>query len=112
MIAGRFAFLGAENTTQIMISITANTAELERALDAGVDRVLLDNFSLSDLELAVATNRAADEPAELEASGGVEFDDLAGIAATGVDFISTGALTKHLRATDFSMRFAFERKGS
>ncbi|MEL6950392.1 MAG: carboxylating nicotinate-nucleotide diphosphorylase [Pseudomonadota bacterium] len=87
-------------------------AELERALDAGVERVLLDNFSLSDLEQAVAINRAADESAELEASGGVEFDDLAGIAATGVDYISTGALTKHLRATDFSMRFAFERKGS
>ncbi|MEO0616368.1 MAG: carboxylating nicotinate-nucleotide diphosphorylase [Pseudomonadota bacterium] len=85
-------------------------AELERALDAGVERVLLDNFSLANLEQAVAINRAAEEPAELEASGGVEIDDLAGIAATGVDFISTGALTKHLRATDFSMRFAFERK--
>lgn len=85
-------------------------AELERALDAGVERVLLDNFSLANLEQAVAVNRAAEEPAELEASGGVEIDDLAGIAATGVDFISTGALTKHLRATDYSMRFAFERK--
>ena len=44
---------------------------------------------------------------EVEASGGVEIDDLASIAATGVDFVSVGALTKHLRATDYSMRFEF-----
>ena len=82
-------------------------AELEQALAAGVERVLLDNFSLWDLERAVELNRAVAEPAELEASGGVEIDDLASIAATGVDFVSVGALTKHLRATDYSMRFEF-----
>lgn len=82
-------------------------AELGQALEAGVERVLLDNFSLADLERAVALNRAAADPAELEASGGVELDDLASIAATGVDFVSVGALTKHLRATDYSMRFEF-----
>ena len=79
--------------------------ELDTALDAGVDRVLLDNFSENELAAAVATNRQHRTPAELEASGNVELDTIAAIAATGVDYISVGALTKHVRAIDLSMRF-------
>ena len=83
-------------------------AELANALDAQVERVLLDNFSHAALREAVALNAGHTYTAELEASGGVEREQLHEIAATGVDFISIGALTKHLRATDFSMRFSFQ----
>lgn len=77
-------------------------AELDEALDAGASRVLLDNFSLADIRRAV--ERAAGRAA-LEASGNIELADLPAVAATGVDFISTGAITKHVRAIDLSMRF-------
>ena len=71
-------------------------------MTAGADSVLLDNFSTEDLKQAVKIN---DGQCKLEVSGGVEIDRLKQIAATGVDFISVGALTKHVRAVDFSMRF-------
>jgi nicotinate-nucleotide pyrophosphorylase (carboxylating) len=77
-------------------------AELEAALAAGVPRVLLDDFTPAQLREAVAIARGR---AELEASGGVTLEDIARVAATGVDYISIGAMTKHLRAVDFSMRF-------
>jgi nicotinate-nucleotide pyrophosphorylase (carboxylating) len=67
--------------------------------------VLLDNFDLPALRAAVALNRAHDWPALLESSGGVTLDGIAAIAATGVDFISVGALTKNIVAIDLSMRF-------
>ena len=79
-----------------------NTDQLEEAMRAGAQRVLLDNFSLPGLEAAVQQYRGR---IELEASGGVDLQTLRAIAATGVDFISSGAITKSLRATDFSMRF-------
>ncbi len=79
--------------------------ELVTALNAGVERVLLDNFSLNELARAVALNDRHATPAKLEASGNVDLDTIAGIAATGVDFVSVGALTKHVRAVDLSMRF-------
>jgi len=79
-----------------------NLAQLAEAIDAGVDRVLLDNFSIAEMREAVALN---DARTELEASGNIEADNLAEIAATGVDFVSIGALTKHLRAIDFSLRY-------
>jgi nicotinate-nucleotide pyrophosphorylase (carboxylating) len=63
---------------------------------------MLDNFDLNDMRAAV---QQAGGRVELEASGGVELDDLARIAETGVDFISVGALTKHVTAVDLSMRF-------
>lgn len=72
------------------------------ALAAGADMLLLDNFSLDELRAAVAATAGR---VKLEASGGFEFDELRAVAETGVDFISVGALTKHVRATDFSMRF-------
>jgi nicotinate-nucleotide pyrophosphorylase (carboxylating) len=83
--------------------------ELRQALDAGADMTLLDEFGLDDLRAAVALNRRhANGPIKLEASGNVTFETLRPIAETGVDFISVGSLTKHLRAVDLSMRFEFD----
>ncbi|KAJ8739925.1 carboxylating nicotinate-nucleotide diphosphorylase [Aeromonas veronii] len=77
-------------------------AELEQALAAKADIVMLDNFDVTMMREAVATNQGR---AKLEVSGNVTLDTLAEFAATGVDFISVGALTKHVRALDLSMRF-------
>ncbi|EKP0260672.1 carboxylating nicotinate-nucleotide diphosphorylase [Aeromonas sobria] len=77
-------------------------AELEQALAARADIVMLDNFDVAMMGEAVAINQGR---AKLEVSGNVTLDTLAEFAATGVDFISVGALTKHLRALDLSMRF-------
>ncbi len=83
--------------------------ELRQALDAGADMALLDEFSLDDLRAAVAMNRSHPRgPMKLEASGNVTFETLRGIAETGVDFVSIGSLTKHVRAVDLSMRFEFD----
>lgn len=78
-----------------------NLTQLEEALDAGVESVLLDNFDLPGLREAV---RQTGGRARLEASGGVREDTLRAIAETGVDFISIGSLTKDCRAIDLSMR--------
>ena len=75
--------------------------ELEEALDARCDRVMLDNFSLDEMRDAVALAKGR---TELEASGNVTEETLLAIAATGVDFISIGALTKDCKALDLSMR--------
>ncbi|MFQ2149843.1 carboxylating nicotinate-nucleotide diphosphorylase [Aeromonas jandaei] len=77
-------------------------AELEQALTANADIVMLDNFDVAMMREAVAINQGR---AKLEVSGNVTLDTLAEFAATGVDFISVGALTKHVRALDLSMRF-------
>lgn len=80
--------------------------ELREALSAQAERLLLDNFSIQLLKEAVAINRSdGAPPAELEASGGISLTNVAAIAATGVDFVSIGALTKDIRAVDLSMRF-------
>ena len=76
--------------------------ELDEALAAGADRIMLDNFSLTDM--ATAVERTGGK-AELEASGNVTSDTLVPIAQTGVDYISIGALTKDVKALDLSMRF-------
>ena len=76
--------------------------ELQQALDAGADRIMLDNFTLQEMRDAV---KLAAGTAELEASGGITEQTLRPIAATGVDYISIGALTKDCRAIDLSMRF-------
>ena len=78
-----------------------NEAELEQALAAGADRIMLDNFTLAALRDAVSRTAGS---AELEASGNVTDETLVAIAETGVDFISIGALTKHVKALDLSMR--------
>lgn len=76
--------------------------ELRQALDAGADIIMLDNFTLENMLLAVA---ATGGRALLEVSGNVTLATLRDFARTGVDFISVGALTKHVRALDLSMRF-------
>lgn len=84
-------------------------AELDQALDGGADIVLLDNFPLAGLREAVERARARpDCTARFEASGNVELPNVQAIAATGVDFVSVGGLTKHVRAIDFSMRFRLD----
>jgi len=83
--------------------------ELKQALDAGADMALLDEFTLDELRAAVSMNRGHQRgPMKLEASGNVTFETLRGIAETGVDFVSIGSLTKHVRAVDLSMRFEFD----
>jgi len=83
--------------------------ELREALDAGASRILLDNFSLDDLREAVAINAGYGFlGAELEASGNVGLDTIRAIAETGVDYISTGAITKNVRAIDLSMLFRID----
>jgi len=80
--------------------------QLRDALTAKAELLLLDNFSAALVEKAVAINAAeGDPPAKLEASGGITLADVPAIAATGVDYISVGALTKNVRAIDFTMRF-------
>jgi nicotinate-nucleotide pyrophosphorylase (carboxylating) len=82
-------------------------AELEEAIAAAADIVMLDEFSLADVRAAVALNRARGRPVKLEASGSVSLESAGAIAETGVDYISVGALTKHVRAIDLSMRLEF-----
>ena len=80
-------------------------AEFGVALAEVPDYIMLDEFSLDDMLTAVRLRDAAGSRSLIEASGGVDFDTLAKIAATGVDFVSIGALTKHVRAIDLSLRF-------
>jgi nicotinate-nucleotide pyrophosphorylase (carboxylating) len=80
-------------------------AEFGVALAESPDYIMLDEFSLDDMRTAVQQRDAARSRSLIEASGGVDFDTLAKIAATGVDFVSIGALTKHVRAIDLSLRF-------
>lgn len=91
--AGRCKFIQVE---------VEDLAELEQALDAGVNMILLDNFSLENLRAAVRVNAGR---AVLEASGNVTLETLRAIAETGVDRISIGALTKDVKALDLSLRF-------
>lgn len=76
-------------------------AQLTQALEAGAERVLLDNFSLAQLREAVALNAGS---ARLEASGGVNLETIRAIAETGVNDVSVGGITKDVKATDFSLR--------
>lgn len=82
---------------------TENLNEVQQALEAGADIIMLDNFSLEMMSQAVTlVNRKA----KLEVSGNVELQHLAQLIQTQVDFISTGAITKHIQAIDLSMRFS------
>jgi nicotinate-nucleotide pyrophosphorylase (carboxylating) len=95
----------AEQNPDVLIEVEVeNHDELLEALDAGAQRILLDNFSLDELRRAVEANRDYGYvAAELEASGNVTLDTIREIAETGVDYISTGALTKNVAAVDLSM---------
>ncbi|MBL8300245.1 MAG: carboxylating nicotinate-nucleotide diphosphorylase [Rhodanobacteraceae bacterium] len=91
---------------QLLLEVEVeNFDELAEALAAGVDRVMLDEFSDADLSRAVAEISGR---AEVEVSGGIDLQRLKRIAASGVDFISVGALTKHVRAVDLSMRILLD----
>lgn len=80
--------------------------ELQQALATDIDRILLDNFTLNDMCEAVIVNRdRIGKKVDLEASGNMTLEMLRAVAETGVDFISIGGLTKHVRAIDLSMRF-------
>ena len=82
-------------------------AEFDRALAARADIIMLDELSQADMREAVARNRRAGAPCQLEASGSVNLSTVRAIAATGVDFISVGSITKHIQALDLSMRLTF-----
>jgi len=81
-------------------------AQLQQALAASADIIMCDNFSIKSLKAAVELTQGQ---AKLEASGNVDETTLKQIAATGVDYISIGGLTKHIEAIDLSMRFTMER---
>lgn len=84
--------------------------ELLKALDAGAARILLDNFTVDELQTAVETNRTYGYArAELEASGNVTLVSIREIAETGVDYISSGAVTKNIDAVDLSMLFRIDQ---
>ncbi|MDP4489695.1 MULTISPECIES: carboxylating nicotinate-nucleotide diphosphorylase [Pseudoalteromonas] len=79
-----------------------NLGELQQALDAGSDIIMLDNFSVSEIQQAVEITQGK---AKLEVSGNMTIEILTTYAQAGVDFISSGALTKHVQSIDLSMRF-------
>lgn len=91
-----------DNPTLTVEIEVENLAQLDEALAAGADIIMLDNFDASQIREAVARARGR---AKLEISGNVAMQDLAALAKTGVDYISVGALTKNVEAIDYSMRF-------
>ena len=96
----------ARAISNVMVEIEVESLdELQEALAAHPDRVMLDNFSIEQLKSAVAMN---DGQVELEASGNVSLETIRDIAETGVDYISIGALTKNVQAIDLSMRIELE----
>lgn len=90
-------------SADLLLEVEVETLEqLQEAIDAGVQRVLLDNMNCSTLKQAVAMTQGR---LELEASGGITLKNIREVAETGVDYISVGSITKHLRAIDLSMIF-------
>ena len=81
--------------------------EFEEALRAGPDIIMLDEFSLADMRAAVALNNSRGHRVTIEASGSVTLETVRSVAETGVDYISIGGITKHVRAVELSMRLAF-----
>lgn len=82
-----------------------NFDELHQAIAANADIVMLDNFTIEDTQKAVELVASLGKPCQLEASGDISLTHLRQVAETGVDLISMGALTKHIKAIDLSMRF-------
>jgi nicotinate-nucleotide pyrophosphorylase (carboxylating) len=99
--------LARQTSPGVMLEVEVETLpQLDEALATDADRIMLDNFTLEDMRAAVRRRDLyAGRRPELEASGSVRADTLRAIAATGVDYVSIGAMTKHVRAVDFSMRF-------
>ncbi|MBC7314827.1 MAG: carboxylating nicotinate-nucleotide diphosphorylase [Chloroflexi bacterium] len=92
----------------IEVEVT-NMAQLEEALALGVDRIMLDNMSLEEMRAAV---RRVAGRVELEASGGITLENVAQVAATGVDLISVGALTHSVKALDISLEITLKHPGA
>lgn len=100
------AIAQARAISNVMVEIEVESLdELQEALAAHPDRIMLDNFSLQQLKTAVALNQGQ---VELEASGNVSLETIRDIAETGVDYISIGALTKNVQAIDLSMRIELQ----
>lgn len=99
----------ADTRRSVPVEVEVETIEeLQQAIKAGADIALLDEFTLPQLQQAVSLNRAAPRPLKIEASGGISLENIRQIAETGVDFISVGSITKHVRAVDLSMRFEWD----
>jgi nicotinate-nucleotide pyrophosphorylase (carboxylating) len=81
--------------------------EFAEALRAAPDIIMLDEFTLADMRTAVKLNKASKTPLKLEASGSLTLETVRSVAETGVDYISIGSVTKHVRAVDLSMRLQF-----
>jgi len=90
----------ALSTVAIEVEVES-LAELRDAIAAKPDRIMLDNFSLEDMRIAVEFNNGQ---IQLEASGNIDLENIRAVAETGVDYISIGALTKNIKAVDLSMR--------
>ncbi len=96
------AIKAARELTRVTVEVEVESmSELTEAIAAKPDRIMLDNFSLEDLRSAVSLNAGS---IDLEASGNIGLDNIRDVAETGVDYISIGALTKHVKAVDLSMR--------
>ena len=95
----------AENGKNLKIEQEVrNTEEIDQALAAGVDRIMLDNFDVERTREAVAHIRLANPNVEIESSGGITYDTLREYGETGVDFISVGALTHSVKGLDMSFK--------
>ncbi len=81
-----------------------NTEEIEQALEAGVDRIMLDNFTPERTAEAVKLIRGKNPAVEIESSGGITIDNLRAYGMAGVDFISVGALTHSVKGLDMSFK--------
>jgi nicotinate-nucleotide pyrophosphorylase (carboxylating) len=97
---------GGPRTVQVDVEVET-MAEFEEALRAGPDIIMLDEFSMADMRAAVALNDSQGRRVRIEASGMVTLENVRSVAETGVDYISIGSITKHIRAVDLSMRLAF-----
>jgi len=107
-VAGSIALAirSAREITDTLVEVEVESLdEYRQAVVASPDRIMLDNFSLADMKIAVSSN---EKNIELEASGDITLDNIREIAETGVDYISIGALTKHIKAIDLSMRIIME----
>lgn len=108
MAAGSIALAisSAREITDVMVEVEVESLdEYQQALAAKPDRIMLDNFSNADMKTAVSLKHSG---IELEASGDITLQTIRKVAETGVDYISIGALTKHVKAVDLSMRIIME----
>jgi nicotinate-nucleotide pyrophosphorylase (carboxylating) len=95
----------AKNNKDLKIELEVrNTAEIDQALAAGVDRIMLDNFTPERTREAVKHIRSINPSVEIESSGGITYDTLRAYGECGVDFISVGALTHSVKGLDMSFK--------